>query len=102
MRIILFFTALFLFCIVATDIFWWIQISSDNSKSLAQVNKEYLEKFPLFISSGKQIVMLNILILTTSGALFFISKSSPKIKMISQVFLIGCIVIGLWQIFTLL
>lgn len=97
-----FFTAaLIIFSFVIIDIYWWINISSDYSKSLAQANKEYLEKFPIVINNGHYVSIINIIILTVAGFLFYKAKYFKKIKVISLILLASCIVIGSWQLFTL-
>lgn len=99
---ILFLVGLILFFIVFIDIYWWILISSDYSKSLEQVKKEYQEKLPWFIAKGQRVAIFNILFLSIAAFLFFKASSLNKLKMTSRVFFILCIIVGMWQLFTLM
>lgn len=101
-ELIFFIIAFLLLSFVCTDIFWWIQISSDYSKSLQQVNIEYLKKFPELITNGKQVAILNILLLSISILLFLKSEKFRKIKGLSFALIIINAIIVLWQTFTLL
>jgi hypothetical protein len=101
-ELILFFIGLILFSLVIVDLYWWFQISSDYSKSFEQVKKEYQEKLPWFIAKGNRVTILNITFLTIAGFLFFKSTSLNLSKIIGNVFFILCIIIGAWQLFTLM
>ena len=101
-ELVFFVVASILFCLVLVDIYWWIQISSDYSKSLEQVKREYNEIFPNFIGKGHGVALVNILFLTIAGLLFFKSRSLNSLKVLSLIFLGCCIIIGAWQIFSLL
>ena len=101
-EIIFFIIGLLMFSFVILDIFWWIEISSNYSKSLIQVNKEFLEKFPSFIKNGKSVSILNIIFLVVAGFLFLRSKSIKGLKIFSLILLTFCVLIGVWQLFTLL
>lgn len=101
-EVVFFVIALTLFCFVLVDIYWWIEISSDYSKSLEQVKSQYNEKFPSFIGKGHGVALMNILFLAIAGLLFFKSKSLNNLKILSQIFLGCCLIIGAWQIFSLL
>ena len=86
---------------VVMDVTWWIQISADDSKSLEQVNKDYLRKFPDFITNGKQVVILNILLLFISSFCFLKFAKLKKVKTLSIALIIFNMTVALWQIFTL-
>ena len=101
-HLIFFIIAFILFCFVLIDIYWWIQISSDYSKSLEDVKREYNEKFPNFIGKGHGVALLNITLLAIASLLFYKSKSAEKLRVLSVIFLVCCIIIGLWQFFTIL
>ena len=101
-EIIFFIIGLLMFSFVILDIFWWIEISSNYSKSLIQVNKEFLAKFPSFIKNGKSVSILNITFLLVAGFLFLRSKSIKGLKILSFILLSFCVLIGIWQLFTLL
>ena len=101
-ELILFFIGLILFFIVFIDIYWWIQISSDYSKSLAQVKKEYREKLPGFIATVQQVAIFNILFLAIASSCFLKAASLKKLKITARIFFVLCIIIGTWQLFTLM
>ena len=97
-----FIIGLLIFTLVIIDIYWWIEISSDYSKSLTQVNKEYIAKFRGFIKNGNHVSILNIIFLGGAGFLFFKAKKLNGLKILSLIFLASCTVIAIWQLFTLL
>ena len=101
-ELILFFIGLILFFFVFIDIYWWIQISSDYSKSLELVKKEYQEKLPGFIAVGPQVAILNILFLAIASSCFLKASSLNKLKIIARIFFVLSIIIGIWQLFTLM
>lgn len=101
-EVLLFSIGLILFSIVVIDLYWWIEISSDYSKSFDQAKKEYLEKLPSFISKGGQVAVYNIVLLAIAGFLFFKSSALKQLKIISKVFFIFCIIIVAWQVFSLM
>ncbi|MEO6136158.1 MAG: hypothetical protein ABIP35_13460 [Ginsengibacter sp.] len=101
-EVLLFSIGLILFSIVVIDLYWWIEISSDYSKSFDQAKKEYLEKLPSFISKGGQVAVYNIILLTIAGFLFFKAATLSRLKIISKVFFVLCIAIGAWQVFSLM
>ena len=101
-EIIYFIIAFILFSIVAVDIYWWIQISSDFSKSLDQAKREYHEKFPCFIGKGHSVAILNILLLSVAAFLFYKAQTLQKIKLLSKIFFVISIVLIAWQVFSLM
>lgn len=101
-EVISFIAGLLICSLVILDIFWWVQLSSDYSKSLTQVNKEYIAKFPGFIKNGQHISILNIIFLLIAGLLFYKSKSFKGLKALSIISLAFCVLIGIWQLFTLM
>jgi hypothetical protein len=102
-EVILFFFALIPFCFVILNIFWWIQISSDYSKSLEQVKNEYHEKFPAFIGAGgHRVALLNILLLSVASFLFYKVQNDQKLKSLSRIFFTISVILIAWQFFTLM
>lgn len=99
---IFFIVGLLLFSLVLVDIYWWIEISSDSSKSFDQVKREYFEKFPNFIGRGHGVTLLNITFLAIAALFFSMSKNLNKLKILSRMFFVGCIIISIWQVFSLL
>ena len=90
---VFFVIALILFFFVLVDIYWWIEICSDNSTSFEQHKREYNEIFPKFLRTRYGVTLLNITILALSALLFYKSSSINKLKILSRIFLIFCLII---------
>lgn len=89
---VFFVIALILFSFVLVDVYWWIEICSDYSISFKQVKREYHEKFPNFLRTRYGVTLLNITILALSALLFYKSSSINKLKILSRIFLIFCLI----------
>jgi hypothetical protein len=96
-----FLVALLLLAVVVTDIYWWIQVSSDYSKTLAQVKEEYLQKLPAFLASGNRVVWFNVVLLLAATFLFYKSSARAALRLPGRILAIATAAIGLWQLFTL-
>lgn len=101
-EIIYFTIALIVFCFVAVDIYWWIVVSSDASKSFQQMKSEYLERFPAILQNARIITLLNIGLLATASFLFMKAQTLQKIKLVSKIFFVTSMVLIAWQVFTLM
>ena len=101
-EIIYFVIALIIFCFVAVDIYWWIVVSSDASKSFQQMKSEYLERFPTILQNARIITLLNIGLLATASFLFMKAQTLQKIKLVSKIFFVTSMVLIAWQVFTLM
>ena len=101
-EIIYFTIALIVFCFVAVDIYWWIVVSSDASKSFQQMKREYLERFPAILQNARIITLLNIGLLATASFLFIKAQTLQKIKLVSKIFFVTSMVLSAWQVFTLM
>lgn len=98
---IFFLVATLLLAVVVTDIYWWIRVSSDYSKTLAQVKEEYLQKLPAFLASGNRVVWFNVVLLLAAAFLFYKSTAAAALRLPGRILAIAAGVIGLWQLFTL-
>ena len=97
-----FIAGLILLTIVSVDIYWWVSISSDYSKTFSEVQAEYHRKFPPFLRNGRLITVINIILLSISIFLFEKISSSEQFKKLGLIFMIICSVLVFWQIFTLM
>ena len=97
-----FIIGLILLSIVGIDVYWWIIISSDSSKTFSEVQTAYLQKFPLFLRNGKSITMINIVLLSISAFLFQKASNFASFKKLGLIFMIICLVLIAWQFFSLM
>jgi hypothetical protein len=97
-----FLSAIILLTIVSADIYWWISIASDNSKTFKEVQSMYHQKFPEFLRNGKLITFINIILLAAATFLFIKTSSVFQLKKVSLGFMIISSLLAIWQIFTLM
>ena len=102
LNVLLFFVGLILLTIVVVDLYWWIELTSDTSKSFEQVKQEYFSKFPNFIGRGNGVTIFNLALLLSSAYLFIKSRAVEWLKTLSTIALVLCTVLGAWKIFTLM
>lgn len=101
-NVILFFSGLFLLLIVIIDLYWWIDVSSDTSKSFEEVKAEYFKKFPSLLATGLRITIFNLVLLSFASFLFIKSATEERLKILSGLGLIISVILGAWMIFTLM
>jgi hypothetical protein len=87
---------------VVIDLYWWIDISTDASKSFEQAKQEYFARFPEFIGEGHGVTMLNLVLLSVSGFLFIKASAAKQLKVVSAIGTIICLILGAWMIFSLM
>ena len=97
-----FIIGLILLSIVGIDIYWWIIISSDSSKTFSEVQAAYFQKFPPFLRNGQSITIINVVLLSIAAFLFQKSSNFASFKKLSPIFMIICLVLIAWQIFSLM
>jgi hypothetical protein len=88
--------------LVVIDLYWWIDISSDYSKSFDQVKAEYNSKFPGFLRGGYRIAVFNIFLLVISSLCFLKNLKSGDLKILSLALLSICGLLGAWMLFSLM
>lgn len=97
-----FIIGLILFALVGLDIYWWINISSDASKTFEQVKAEYLLLFPESLRNALILTVLNIVGLSIAGLLFFKSTDIAQLKVLGWILVVLCGILVAWQVFTLM
>lgn len=97
-----FIIGLMLLAVVSMDIYWWINISSDASKTFEQVKAEYLLLFPEFIRNARMLTVLNIAGLSIAGLLFYKSTDIAQLKVLGWILVVLCGILVAWQVFTLM
>jgi hypothetical protein len=83
----------------------WLIISKDETKSIDQVNKEYLSIFPKKLQDVVLITFIELTLLIISALLFYsisIQQSNNKLKKIFRTMAIISILISTWLLFTLM
>lgn len=97
-----FIIGLILLSIVGIDVYWWITISSDSSKTFSEVQTAYSQKFPSFLRNGQSITITNVILLSISAFLFEKASKFASFKKLSLILMIMCLILIAWQIFTLM
>jgi hypothetical protein len=102
LKILYFVIALILLLVVVYNTYLWINVSSDETKPYEQVLKEYIALFPSFITSGRQVTVIRIIVCGLSMFFFFKSSSEIRLKKISSILLLITCVLCFWSIFSLM
>ena len=101
-ELLYFITALILLTIVGINIYWWVSIASNSSKTFNEVQAEYYQKFPTPFRNGRLITLINIGLLAIATFLFYQTVSNVQLKKWSFILMIICWTLMAWQIFSLL
>lgn len=80
------------------DLAWWISVSSDATKSLDQMNREYAHRYPVWLRTGRLLRICNIGILALAVLFFLLAKSRLARKGSVTVMLVIAIVLIAWQL----
>jgi hypothetical protein len=100
-NLLCFFGGLLLFGLVVYDLILWIQISSDQSKTMQQVTEEYNSITPSFLGRNT-MAFLNILMLSISGFLFYKARNFNPLKIVCNLLAISCIALICWMVFSIM
>lgn len=102
LKIFFFLIAVFLLSIVIYDMYLWIIISVDESKSFEQVKKEYHEKLPDVFSKRFVLEFFNISLLLVSAYLFFKCRRKNFLKLLSTILFGLSLLLAYWNLFSLM
>lgn len=100
--ILLFSIAVLFLGIAVYDMYLWLKIASDNSKSFEQVVKEYADAHPRFIRGKFDTTILNMILLSISSILFLKTKSVNGLKTTSLILFIICCILNFWMLFSMM
>lgn len=91
-------TGIFLFALSAIDLAWWISVSSDESKSLEQMNTDYESPYPAFLRAGHLLRICNILLLAIAILFFAMARNRLQRKWPVIVLIVISFVLIAWQL----
>lgn len=101
-NVALFCIGLILLSIVVVDLYWWIEISTDDSKSFEQMKKEYDAKLPGFMEGGYRVTIFNLVLLSVSAFLFIRTSADKRLRIMCGIGTTICVILGGWMLFTLM
>jgi hypothetical protein len=93
-----FITGVCLFALSVLDLAWWISVSSDESKSLQQMNLDYTSMYPEFLRTGHLLRAGNILILAIAILFFSLARTREQRRWPAIVLIIISAVLIAWQL----
>ena len=98
----IFLAGLVLTAVVYADIYEWIIISADKSRSFEEVKQIYLSRFPMSFRNPRLLTFIEVLLLSIAVFFFFITRHDTYLKLVSRILSGLDILIIAWLLFTLL
>jgi len=101
-RYFIFLAGVVLTAVVYADIYAWIIISADKSRSFEEVKQIYLSRFPMSFRNPRLLTFIEALLLSIAAFLFFSTRHDKYLKLVSRILLGLDILITAWLLFTLM
>ena len=97
-----FFAGVVLTAVVYADIYEWIIISVNKSRSFEEVKQMYLRRFPMSFRNPRVLTFIEVILLSIAVFFFFITRHDTYFKVVSRILLGLDILIIAWLLFTLM